>query len=279
MKAHDTEIWGRGTVDAKGCVAAQTIAALELLESSKFDIPDDALSLLFVVGEEVSGSGMRFFSDHKPTNYTAVIFGEPTEGKLAAGHKGYLTFTVQAKGRAAHSGYPWLGISANVILIEALAELIALEKHLPSSEKFGNCTLNVGLIEGGVAANVVAEASQAKVSIRVAAGTIEELKSMVIDTLAKTKRKAESNGGSLDIEWIGKPRGPVDINTDIEGFDTITVNYGTDIPNLAGDHKRYLYGPGSILVAHSDHEHLKVSELEQAVKDYQKLILATLGYE
>jgi len=266
-------------VDAKSCVAAQTIAALDLLESSKFDLPDDALSLLFVVGEEVSGDGMRYFSNHKPTNYSAVIFGEPTEGKLAAGHKGYLTFVVKAKGKAAHSGYPWMGISANVILVEAMADLIALEKHLPSSEKFGNCTLNVGLIEGGVAANVVAESSDAKVSIRVAAGTIEELKSMVTDALAKAKHKAESHGGSLDIEWIGAPRGPVDIDTDIKGFDTVTVNYGTDIPNLAGDHKRYLYGPGSILVAHSDHEHLKVSELEQAVKDYQRLILATLGYE
>jgi acetylornithine deacetylase len=50
------------------------------------------------------------------------------------------------------------------------------------------------------------------------------------------------------------------------------VNYGTDIPNLKGDHKRYLYGAGSILVAHSDHEHLKVSDLETAVEGYKKLI-------
>lgn len=56
------------------------------------------------------------------------------------------------------------------------------------------------------------------------------------------------------------------------GFDTIVVNYGTDIPNLEGDHKRYLYGPGDILVAHSDHEHLKVSDLETAVKGYKTLI-------
>lgn len=50
------------------------------------------------------------------------------------------------------------------------------------------------------------------------------------------------------------------------------MNYGTDIPNLKGDHKRYLYGPGSILMAHSDHEHLKVSDLEAAVKGYKALI-------
>jgi len=56
------------------------------------------------------------------------------------------------------------------------------------------------------------------------------------------------------------------------GFETIVVNYGTDIPSLKGDHKRYLYGPGSILMAHSDHEHLKISDLEEAVKGYKALI-------
>lgn len=279
VKAHSTEIWGRGSVDAKACVAAQTIAVLDLLQSSKHQIPEGSLSLLFVVGEEVDGYGMRFFSDHKPTNYSAVIFGEPTEGKLASGHKGSFTFFVKVKGKAAHSGYPWLGISANTVIVEALSKLIELESALPSSEKLGNSTLNIGLIDGGVAANVVAEYAEAKVAIRVAAGTPNEIKSLVAEALAETKNKAESNGGSLEIELIGRPFGPVDIDSDVKGFDTITVNYGTDIPNLVGDHKRYLYGPGSILVAHSDHEHLKVSELELAAKDYQKLILATLGYE
>ena len=56
------------------------------------------------------------------------------------------------------------------------------------------------------------------------------------------------------------------------GFEEIVVNYGTDIPNLKGDHKRYLYGPGDILVAHSDHEHLKVSDLTTAVDGYKTLM-------
>ena len=68
----------------------------------------------------------------------------------------------------------------------------------------------------------------------------------------------------------------MDIDADIEGFNTITVNYGTDVPNLKGDHKRYLYGPGSILVAHSDHEHLTVGELEKSVEDYKTIALAVL---
>jgi acetylornithine deacetylase len=57
----------------------------------------------------------------------------------------------------------------------------------------------------------------------------------------------------------------------------VVLNYGTDIPRLKGGHKRYLYGPGSILEAHSAHEHLKVSDLEQAVEGYKKLIAHALG--
>ena len=276
LKAHSTEIWGRGTVDAKACVAAQTIAVLDLLKSSSHQIQPGSISLLFVVGEEDGGDGMRYFSEHKPTNYSAVVFGEPTEGKLASGHKGILIFKIHIRGKAAHSGYPWLGVSANAVMVEALSKLLDLERTLPSSEKFGASTLNIGLVNGGVASNVVAEVAEAHVAIRIASGSPDDIKGMITDALASTKKRAESREGHFDIEFIGRPYGPVDIDADVKGFDSITVNYGTDIPNLDGDHKRYLYGPGSILVAHSDHEHLKVSELQQAVKDYRRLILAAL---
>ena len=68
----------------------------------------------------------------------------------------------------------------------------------------------------------------------------------------------------------------MDIDSDVEGFETMSVNYGTDIPNLKGKHKRYLYGPGSILVAHSDHEHLKASDLLTAVEGYKRLVRSAL---
>ena len=70
--------------------------------------------------------------------------------------------------------------------------------------------------------------------------------------------------------------GPIHIDSDVEGFETIVVNYGTDIPNLQGSHKRYLYGPGSILLAHSDHEHLNASHLLAAVEGYKRLVRSAL---
>lgn len=263
-------IGGRGSVDAKGSVAAQIIAVQGLREQ----LFDD-LALLFVVGEETGGDGMRSFSSwsERPQN-DIVVFGEPTEGKLVCGHKGILSFDIKVKGKAAHSGYPWLGVSANDILVEALGELFKLRNHLPWSDKYGNTTMNYGQITGGVAGNVVAETASAKIAVRIADGTPKQIIDLVTDALKSVKWGAEELGGTLDVELVSEGYGPVDIDCDLEGFETLTVNYGTDVPNLSGDHKRYLYGPGSIFVAHSDHEALKRVELEQAVLDYRRLIIA-----
>jgi acetylornithine deacetylase len=264
-------IGGRGSVDAKGSVAAQIIA-VQGLRKHLFD----DISLLFVVGEETGGDGMRNFSSwsHRPSpNYDIAIFGEPTEGKLVCGHKGMLGFELRATGKAAHSGYPWLGVSANDILAEALRELLVLRDNLPWSEKYGNTTMNFGRIEGGVAANVVAQTASANIATRLAAGTPGAVKNLIINALKDVKAAAQEQDGDLDIEWTSEGYAPVNIDCDIEGFETLTVNYGTDVPLLEGDHKRYLYGPGSIFVAHSDHEALKKSELEDAVLDYRRLII------
>lgn len=266
-------IGGRGSVDAKASVAAQIIAVQGLREQL-----DDELSLLFVVGEETGGDGMRAFSswDNRPSpNYDFVIFGEPTEGKLVCGHKGMLGFTIHVTGKAAHSGYPWLGVSANDVLVEALGKLLVLRDHgLPWSTKYGNTTMNFGKVEGGVAANVVAETASAGIAVRLAAGTPKIVQGLIVNALSDVKARAKELGGDLEIEWASEGYPPVNIDCDVEGFETMTVNYGTDVPLLAGDHKRYLYGPGSIFVAHSDHEALKRKELEQAVLDYRRLIIA-----
>jgi acetylornithine deacetylase len=140
------EIWGRGTVDAKGSVAAQIIAFEELWKAGKLGKGD--VALLFVVGEEVGGDGMKKANDFG-LKWDTVIFGEPTELKLASGHKGISGMVITAKGKAGHSGYPELGRNAIAMLIPALNELLKAE--LPWSEEYGNTTLNFGTIEGGVA--------------------------------------------------------------------------------------------------------------------------------
>ncbi|KLU92405.1 acetylornithine deacetylase [Magnaporthiopsis poae ATCC 64411] len=269
----DTVIRGRGSVDAKASVAAQLIAVRELIASKAIDGSD--VMFLFVVGEEADGIGMRSFSrslqDASPAHpgFDAVIFGEPTENKLACGHKGLITCTTMAKGRAGHSGYPWLGKSANEVLMRGL--LAVLDAELGSSDEFGNTTVNVGLMSGGVAANVIPESARASIVVRVAIGPQSEGHSVVRQKIEDTLQDVDPEALSLDCK-DGNGYGVVACNCEVEGFEPIVVNYGTDVPNLVGNHTRYLYGPGSILVAHSDHEELRVQDLETAVEGYKKLV-------
>ncbi len=204
VKAHH-KIWGRGSVDDKASVATQIVALQELLDSQ--EVGDGDVGLLFVVGEEIGGDGMVKAND-LGLEWETVIFGEPTELKLASGHKGNIAFNVRAKGKAAHSGYPWLGVNANSLLIPALAKLDNLE--LPTSKKYGNTTVNIGRMEGGVAGNVVAEMASAEIQIRIAAGSAEDVKKIVLDTIHSVDKE-------LEVEWMNKGYGPVNIDTDVDG--------------------------------------------------------------
>ncbi|KAJ3542633.1 hypothetical protein NM208_g3998 [Fusarium decemcellulare] len=271
----DTMITGRGSVDAKGSVAAQITAVEELIKNDKVD--PHQLLLLFVVGEEKLGDGMRRFSDaveNKEITYDikSVIFGEPTELKLACGHKGALFCDVTTKGSPGHSGYPWLGKSANELMIRAFAKI--LDTDLGSSELFGNTTVNIGSFHGGVASNVIPEEAVVGVGFRVASGTQEEGHKAVYDKVQAIFDEIDDEAFTFDCTH---GYGPVEANCEVDGFDKITVNYGTDIPNLKGHwFESYLYGPGDILVAHGAHENLTVADLETAVEGYQKLILHAL---
>ncbi|KAK5113879.1 hypothetical protein LTR85_010412 [Meristemomyces frigidus] len=280
-KHNKKTIHGRGSVDAKGSVATQIIAVNNLLSAGKIS-PDD-VALLYVVGEEVGGDGMRAANTLSLSPET-IIFGEPTEGKLAAGHKGNLGVFLTAKGKAAHSGYPWLGRSANEVLVKALAALMELGQNLPESDKYGVTTLNLGKLEGGVAANVVAQDASATVAVRIAEGSPayikEEITNAIYAAVGSFVEGDMEPKDVIDIEFPTSGYGPIDIDHDVPGFDTITVNYGTDIPWLnqtVEGQKRYLYGPGSILVAHSDHEMLTEGQLWDAVGGYERIVLHALG--
>ncbi|KAI0890758.1 Zn-dependent exopeptidase [Annulohypoxylon maeteangense] len=272
----DTLIAGRGSVDAKASVAAQIIALESLLDTGAVDDEDGSIMLLYVVGEETSGVGMRHFSESHGNldpapEFKAAIFGEPTEGRLVCGHKGIFGCNITAHGHAGHSGYPWLGKSATEVLMRGLVRV--LETDLGSSEEFGNTTVNIGLIEGGVAANVIPERATARLAVRVAIGPELDGAKIASDRLIEVMRSVDDEAFEFDCNY---GYGVVKCDCDVEGFETTTVNYGTDVHNLEGNHTRYLYGPGTIFVAHGPDEAIKLGDLETAVEDYKKLILHAL---
>ncbi|KAL6886355.1 Zn-dependent exopeptidase [Trichoderma longibrachiatum] len=274
--SNKTIIKGRGTTDAKGSVASQIVAVNHLL-STNSDVNPEDLILLFVVGEETTGDGMRLFSDSlkhmdPPLSFDSAIFGEPTENKLACGHKGALFCSAVATGKDAHSGYPELGKSANELMIRAMNKI--LDTDLGSSPLFGNTTFNVGRFDGGVAANVIPAKAFVDLAARVAVGSEREGHRVVQQKIAEILKETDEDAFTFECTH---GYGPYECNCDVEGFEQTIVNYGTDIPNLDADYVRYLYGPGSILVAHGDHEYITVGDLEKAVEDYQKLILHALG--
>lgn len=285
LNLDDLVLAGRGTVDAKGSVAAQICAVLDTLEKN----PDAKLGLLFVVGEEIGGDGMKVFSDSKLNSdsaYHTVIFGEPTEAALVSGHKGMLGFEVLAHGKAAHSGYPWLGKSAvsgilpALTRVDKLGKIPASEGGLPSSPKYGETTLNIGVVRAGVATNVVPASARADVSVRLAAGTPDEAREIIRRAVADATSDVDADV-EVDFTTHRESYSPQDLDTDVPGFGVIPVNYGTDVPNLQvrSGVKRYLYGPGSIFVAHGDNEGLAVRELKGAVDGYKKLLEAALDKE
>ncbi|QBZ53347.1 hypothetical protein PoMZ_09025 [Pyricularia oryzae] len=181
----ETIIRGRGSADAKGSVASQIIAVEELVHR-KLIHPEDVM-LLYVVGEEVDGAGMKRFSDslEDPSKqfhgFESVIFGEPTENKLACGHKGIIACTITATGKAGHSGYPWSGESANEMLMRALVRI--LDTDLGSSDEYGNTTINVGTLAGGIAFNQLVRKTRATLPFAIKSRQYWQKKMQIISVL------------------------------------------------------------------------------------------------
>ena len=245
----DENIYGRGACDAKGIIAAQ-IAAAERLRAGGVKA-----GLLFVVGEERDSAGAKI-ANLQPKGSRFLINGEPTDNRLAVASKGALRAVVRATGTLAHSAYPELGESAIHKLIEALDRVLHVE--LPYVEDVGASTLNVGLIEGGRATNVIADAAEAQMLVRLV-GPSEA-------TRAALERAVEGLAEidfTLEIPFIRLKA--------IEGLDTMIAAFTSDVPALTNWGEPLLLGPGSIHVAHTRQEKLAKRELYAAIDLYTEI--------
>ncbi|KAG0207614.1 hypothetical protein BGX28_001205 [Mortierella sp. GBA30] len=257
----EENVYGRGSSDAKGSMAAQVQAVEELRKEGK--VKEGDVGFLFVVGEEVDHIGMVKANDLGLTpDY--LIVGEPTESRLALGHKGVLRLNISIQGKAAHSGYPELGVSANDKLIDILYQLKALE--LPKDDYFGQTTMNIGVMNGGLAANIVPAFATAGISFRVSTSTKEILD--LVHTVIPKERQIEDK---ITVERLTCWE-PVRCHS-VPGFETFVANYFTDIPSFLTAKHSLLFGPGSILCAHAPHEYINKKELIAAVGSYKDIVL------
>jgi acetylornithine deacetylase len=253
-------IYGRGSCDAKGIIAAQ-IAAAERLR-----LEGICVGLLFLVGEERDSLGAQAaneFAASQPAHACKyMVNGEPTENRIALASKGTLRVEVTASGRMAHSAYPELGDSAIDKLLAALTRLRAMP--LPSDPEVGACTLNIGLIEGGRAPNVIPDYAHADLLYRLI-GPSQDLRRRILATA----------GDSVKVEF------PLELPflrfRAVDGLPTMIAAFTTDIPRLTNWGEPLLIGPGSIHVAHTDGEFIEKKQLAEAIDLYCAIARAVLS--
>jgi acetylornithine deacetylase len=245
----DEFLYGRGSCDAKGIIAAQVAAADRLRDGGV------KVGLLFVVGEERDSAGAAT-ANLSPKGSRFLINGEPTDNRLALASKGALRVELRAKGRMAHSAYPELGESAIDKLIEALHDVLAMP--LPTEPEIGPSTLNVGLIDGGRAPNVIADKAEAHILVRLV-GPSDEVRRSIVATV----RDRADVEFSLDLPFVRMRQ--------VGKLPTMIAKFTTDIPKLTAWGEPFLLGPGSIHVAHTPQEKIAKKELLDCVDLYVEL--------
>lgn len=252
------KIYGRGSCDAKGIIAAQIIAAEQLRREGVTDI-----GLLYTVEEERSSTGAKIANHHPlAAKCEYLINGEPTDNDLAIGSKGTFRLNIKTHGKAAHSAYPEEGESA----IEKLLDILEDIRHtrFPNDDFFGETTVNVGTIEGGLALNVIPPKAEAGLAIR-----LTTRKQPIEDALRSVVR----DRGEIEILSFSEPVRMLEV----DGFNQKVVRFTTDIPHLPNWGTPLLLGPGSILVAHTKDEFVLKKDLEAAVGLYVELVKKLLA--
>lgn len=254
------KIYGRGACDAKGIIASQIFAAENLRKQGVTEI-----GLLYTVDEEQGSTGAKKANEHPlAAKCEYLINGEPTDNDLAVGSKGTFRLKIVAEGKAAHSAYPEEGESAIEKLIDILQDIRRAD--FPNNDFFGETTINIGLIEGGLALNVIPPRAEAGIAIR-----LTTLRQSVEEKL----REIIGNRAEIEVLSCSEPIRMLAV----EGFRQKTVRFTTDIPYLTNWGQPLLLGAGSILVAHTKGEFVLKKDLEEAVELYTSLVKKLLTTE
>ena len=293
----DTKISGRGSCDAKGQIFSMWEACLELERRGCTDF-----GLLLLAGEETGSFGAKSFNaavapgkygkdDRSPMPSRAVapsdwviIVGEPTDNHMTSASKGTKSFEVTFKGEAFHSGYPQYGCSAVEMFGDFLNALRSIV--FPKDEILGDTTWNIGKLVSDNPQNILSD----RLSCRVYFRTTFESDEMVCNIMknmagpdAKLRfgRRRVQDGSDIVAKEVAPWQKSMSVKAfggdtptmyeTLEGFPVKPVAFGSDAPQLKCFERKILCGPGSILVAHRDEEHINKSDIETAISNYVRM--------
>jgi len=280
LTERDGKLFGRGSCDTKGFIAAalNAVAAVDLKSLRK------PLALIFTADEEIGLRGAKYLADLKPLSIRYSIVGEPTSLQPIRAGKGYALAEVVVHGREAHSAYPALGVSAVtraarlLMRIEEIAEQLKIERHESFDPAF--TTLNVGVINGGSAKNIIPGECKFTLEWR---PIPTQPASRVIDMVRAAVAEERATDPDFDCEVI-----PYRADS---GFETAadsalirmleehanqaagTVAFGTEGAQmgLLGS-EAVVIGPGDIRVAHRTGEYVPVEELNRCKEILEQAI-------
>lgn len=247
----DKIIYGRGSCDAKGQVAIMYEVCKQLHKEGEYNF-----GLLILAGEEDGSHGAKRANELIKGN-EFVIIGEPTRNKLIEASKGTLLAKINFKGKACHSGYQQYGDSA----VERMIKFVNRLSHIrfEYDKVLGSTTYNYSHLNSDNANNVVPD----DVSLNIYFRTTWKSNRMIKEVLwGLADELTDISFGSNDE--------PLRYYT-LPGFETDIVAYGTDAPSLFKLGKPLLYGPGSILTAHTEHEHIHIDDLHKGITDLKKI--------
>ena len=274
----DEVVRGRGSCDAKGQIFAM-YEACKVLESKGYD----GFGLLLLAGEETGSFGAKAFREHHP-GAEWVVVGEPTDNCMASASKGTKSFEVTFEGRAFHSGYPQYGLSAVEMFndfVNALRSIV-----FPKDEILGDTTWNIGKLISDNPQNIISD----RLSCRVYFRTTFESDQMVVNVMkniagedAKLRfgRRRVQDGSDIVAKDVAQWQKSMSVKAFggdtptryevLDGFASKPVAFGSDAPQLTNFRKKILCGPGSILVAHRPEEHIRLSDISDAIENYVKI--------
>jgi len=280
-------IYGRGSADMKGGIAAAVTAIRQIVDSGA-KLKGDII-LFAAAGEETDSCGAkRFISNfgNRLPEIAGVVIPEPTDFEVVTAHRGMLWLKVSTKGKSAHGSTPELGVNAIASMRAVLDELDNYKIRVDPHKLLGGCSMSVNTIAGGKEINVVPDKCEIKIDIRTLPGqNCQDIISDFEKIFAKLKQKNPQFEAEVSIiRKVGALE--TDSNCDfvkdfcsaVEASETKAVGFTTDGPHFAPlGAPVVVFGPGKSEVCHKPDEYIDIADVEKAVQYYKKIILKFLA--